>query len=155
MSELLAELGLTRFPRLHRDLWFAAALAAGVVFWSALALLGAPRSPHAPTPMQAFSLLLWQPLLEELVFRGLVQGQLAHSAAGRRSWLGFSLANVLTSLLFSGLHLWRHALWWAVGTFVPSLLFGFFRDRHASVYPSVLLHAYYNTGYFLTAGFPP
>jgi membrane protease YdiL (CAAX protease family) len=36
--------------------------------------------------------------------------------------------------------------------FLPSLCFGFVRDRFGSVYPSIALHAFYNHGYFLLVG---
>jgi membrane protease YdiL (CAAX protease family) len=32
---------------------------------------------------------------------------------------------------------------------LPSLLYGYFRDRHGSVYPAIALHVFYNAGYFL------
>lgn len=155
MASLLVEFGLTKFPRVDRDPLFILALVAGVAFWTALAWLGPPRSVASAGWSRSLALTLWQPLVEEFLFRGLLQGQMAQGALGRRALWGFSLANLATSFMFATLHLWQHPPMWAAATFVPSLLFGFFRDRHGSLYPSMLLHIYYNSGYFLTAGFPP
>jgi membrane protease YdiL (CAAX protease family) len=62
--------------------------------------------------------------------------------------------NLITSLLFVLGHLWQHPAAWAVAIAVPSLVFGWFRDRHDSVYPCIALHMFYNTGYFALTGLP-
>lgn len=126
---------------------FALALAAGVVFWIALAWLDA--APPAYGAAALVSLVLLQPLVEELLFRGLLQGWLAERAWGRRGLAGFTLANVAVSLVFTALHFFNHPPLWAAGVLLPSLLFGYFRDRHDSVLPAIALHVFYNAGYFL------
>ena len=129
------------------DPHFALALAAGVVFWLALAGLGMAGPRHEWTAL--FVLVLLQPVLEELLFRGLIQGKLLTRNWGKRQFAGFTLANLATSLLFTALHFASHPPLWAAGVMVPALLFGYFRDRHASVYPAIALHVFYNAGYFL------
>ena len=62
---------------------------------------------------------------------------------------GFTLANLATSVLFTALHFVSHPPLWAAGVLLPSLLYGYFRDRHDSVYPAIALHVFYNAGYFL------
>jgi hypothetical protein len=47
------------------------------------------------------------------------------------------------------MHLWSHPAGWAAAVIVPSLVFGYVRDRYQSVYPSIVLHLYYNAGYAL------
>jgi hypothetical protein len=126
---------------------FALALAAGVAFWLALAWLGV--KPPLAGPAALFSLVLLQPLVEELLFRGLLQGWLRTWAWARRQLGGFTLANLAVSLVFSALHFINHPPLWAAGVLLPSLLFGYFRDRHGSVLPAVTLHVFYNAGYFL------
>ncbi|MBX3329439.1 MAG: JDVT-CTERM system CAAX-type protease [Nitrospira sp.] len=98
------------------------------------------------------SIALWQPLFEELLFRGIVQGHLLQSMTRQKTWFGLSTSNLLTSFLFSLAHLASHSLSWSLLVFIPSLCFGFVRDRFGSVYPSIALHAFYNTGYFLLIG---
>ena len=36
-----------------------------------------------------------------------------------------------------------------MSVFVPSLIFGYFRDRYRNIVPAVLLHVFYNTGFVL------
>lgn len=62
------------------------------------------------------------------------------------------LANLLTSLSFTLAHLASHSTSWSLLVLIPSLCFGFVRDRFGSVYPSIILHVFYNTGYFLLIG---
>ena len=98
------------------------------------------------------SLLLVQPLLEELAFRGLVQGCLLHLAShagSPRRWGPITLANALTTLLFVLLHLRVQPLPWALAVAGPSLLLGHVRERLDSVWPAVLLHVWFNLGFSL------
>jgi membrane protease YdiL (CAAX protease family) len=89
------------------------------------------------------------PLLEELVFRGLLQGRLL-ARTGRR--LGpVTLANGLTTLVFVALHLVAQPLAWALAVALPSLVLGHLRERLHSVWPAIGTHAFYNAGFALTA----
>jgi len=94
------------------------------------------------------------PVLEELAFRGFLQSAVYRTKWGPQTRLGLSNANILTSLVFAGMHLLQHAPIWAALTFFPSLIFGFFRDRYDSTTPSIALHIFYNAGYFWLFG-PP
>ena len=129
------------------DSRFGLALLAGVVFWLALAWLGEPGPLHGQAAL--FSLVLLQPLVEELLFRGLLQGRLVARPWGRHSVLGLSRANWTVALLFTALHFIGHPPLWAAGVLLPALLYGYFRDRHDSVLPAIALHVCYNAGYFL------
>jgi hypothetical protein len=129
------------------DPHFALALGAGIVFWLALAGQGMAGPRHDRTTLLV--LVLLQPLLEELLFRGLIQGKLLARTWGKRQFAGFTLANLATSLLFTALHFASHPPLWAAGVLLPSMLFGYFRDRHDSLYPAIALHVFYNAGYFL------
>lgn len=130
-------LGLDRCPPLHRDRPFLTALLAGGGFWLLLWLC---------VPVQP--LALWQPLVEELLFRGVLQGQWCRRSWGQRAWSGMTVANIVTSLLFMLGHWWHHPPLWAMAMLLPSLLFGYLRDPYTSVYPAIALHIFYNTGYF-------
>jgi uncharacterized protein len=96
------------------------------------------------------ALTVWHPIVEELLFRGAIQGQLLRHLWARVEWAGLSVANLATSAAFALAHLLYYAAPWAVAVFLPSLVFGHFRDRHRSVYPGIVLHAAYN-GCFLAA----
>ncbi len=90
------------------------------------------------------SLIVWQPLFEEILFRGLIQGQLLKRSWGQRAWLRISAANIVTSTLFVAAHMVMNPPLFALTVFIPSLLYGYFREHCNSVYPSIALHAAYN-----------
>jgi hypothetical protein len=126
------------------------ALAAALVVWPAL---GLSVGEHMRLPLHWggwLSLLLVQPITEELVFRGVLQGELlrltAHRRAGPLTW-----ANLLASAGFVGLHLLAQPPGWAWAVLVPSLVFGHLRDRLGSVLPAVFMHVAYNLGFGITA----
>ncbi|RZI43422.1 JDVT-CTERM system CAAX-type protease [Herbaspirillum sp. HC18] len=100
-----------------------------------------------PDVALVLSMVLAQPLLEELLFRGVIQGQLASTPWGQRRLAGLSAANCLATTLFALAHLPHHSSLWAAGVIAPSLVFGHFRDRYGNVYPAILLHAFYNACY--------
>lgn len=137
---------------LVRDKAFIAAAVAAPLTWFLLWQWRAPVIDWGwplQTPGRYLLLVVIYPLLEEYVFRGGLQPWLARYSANRCAWRGVSRANVLTSILFSALHLFAHTPLWALAVFIPSLIFGFFRDRYASIQPSVVLHVFYNAGFFL------
>ena len=94
------------------------------------------------------SVVLWSPLWEELLFRGLLQGELMERGWTRCWVYGLSGANITVSLLFTVFHLWSHSPIWAALVLFPSLIFGYLRDRFDSTIPSVFTHMWYNSGYF-------
>jgi len=154
LTQILAALGLQSPRSFHRDPAFLLLVALGPMVW--LAMTG--FSALHPLPWQALrspaflSAALWQPLFEELLFRGIVQGYALQSRGMQKAWNGITLANLLTSLLFSLVHLASHSIGWAFLIFVPALCFGFVRDRFGSVYPAIALHVFYNAGYFSLVG---
>lgn len=154
-ASVLGELlGLRLVPGFYRSPAFLYALAGGAAFFGVLPLLVAVQ-PVSWQRMLSVAFLLaavWQPIVEELLFRGCLQGVLVRRAWGRRTVSGISIANLLTSILFIGGHIPTHPLLWALLTLFPSLLFGVLRDRSGSVVPPIALHIFYNTGYFLIAG---
>jgi hypothetical protein len=141
-------------PRFWRDTLFYAALGAALVYWLGLYLATRPQTAF-DWPLHAPLLFLYPalvyPVAEELVFRGLVQ-DLAHRHL--KPWrLGpLTHANILTSVLFTALHFINHPPLWAAAVFIPSLLFGFFKDRSGALGAPVFLHVFYNSGYFWLFG---
>jgi membrane protease YdiL (CAAX protease family) len=154
----MQECGLAR-PRPALTAWppdahLVLAMALALPVWVALGLLVGGRM-HAPAGWTAWaSFVVVQPLLEELVFRGILQGQALRltTRQGVARRLGpVTLANVLVSVAFVALHLRAQPLAWALPVFVPSLVLGHLRERMGSVWPAVLVHAIYNAGFGLTA----
>lgn len=95
------------------------------------------------------------PVLEELAFRGLIQGYLLQSAMLSTRSLGITGANGVTSLLFAAMHLINQPVGLAALIFFPSLVFGELRDRFNGTLPSILTHVYYNVGLLLVLSNKP
>ncbi len=129
------------------DRTFQIALLFGPVVWLALSLI-LEASAAPPAWQTILMVVLLYPLLEELAFRGFLQSWLLERPAFARHLVpGITHANLLTSLLFAAAHLFNQPPLWALSVFMPSLVFGFFRDRYNLVWPSVLLHCWYNAGF--------
>ena len=132
--------------------WLAAIVVAWPVWFGLYQLSPGHFDPGwaVESPMPFFMLVLLYPLLEEIVFRGFLQESLLKLTPLARSILGITLANVVTSIMFAAAHLISHTPLMAALVILPSLLFGYFRDRFDGwLIPSILLHIYYNLGYFL------
>lgn len=99
-------------------------------------------------PRDLLYLALLYPLVEELLFRGVLQGALLQRAIFHCKHAGLTRANLLVSVVFTALHLFTHPPLAALSVMVPSLIFGYFRDRHASLHAPIVLHVFYNLGYF-------
>ncbi|HWS03871.1 MAG TPA: JDVT-CTERM system glutamic-type intramembrane protease [Gammaproteobacteria bacterium] len=99
-------------------------------------------------PRELVFLVILYPSVEELLFRGLLQGWLLERANFQRHWQGLTLANLATSVIFTVLHFLMHPPLAAASVLLPSLVFGYFRDRYGRLHAPILLHVYYNLGYF-------
>jgi len=137
-------------PSYWKDPLFFAAIGAALLYWALLFITTQPQpDPGWPLrePLRFLYPALFYPVIEELVFRGMIQ-----DLAGRHlhAWrIGpLSHANIITSLLFTALHFINHPPLWAAAVFIPSLLFGFFRERSGTLAAPVLLHVFFNSGYF-------
>jgi membrane protease YdiL (CAAX protease family) len=136
--------------RFWRDPLFHAALAGGLLFWLALYYIQQPVIQwHWPLlePWQFLVPVLFYPLIEEVIFRGLLQ-ELVHEYISQRSIGPFSVANILTSIVFTAMHFLTHSPLWAALVLFPSLVFGFFKDRTGRLPAPMLLHVFYNAGFF-------
>jgi membrane protease YdiL (CAAX protease family) len=148
---LAEEAGFRPARQCYIEARFALAFLAGIlVVWLGHHWLPPFSSSHVFDWKLLLALIIWQPVFEEILFRGLIQGQLAKRTWGQRSWLQISSANAVTSLLFAGIHVIYSSALFSLTVFIPSLVFGYFRDRCNSVYPSILLHCAYNA--FVFAG---
>ncbi|MGB5306133.1 MAG: JDVT-CTERM system glutamic-type intramembrane protease [Gammaproteobacteria bacterium] len=141
---------------LRKDPLFLAALAAGPLCWLLIYLILQPEPRWAwplMAPLQYLLPALLYPVLEEIVFRGLLQDfvreRISASAFGP-----LSVANLLTSICFTALHFIYHPPLWAALVLFPSLVFGFFKDRTGHLTAPIVLHVFYNAGFLwlFTAG---
>ncbi len=85
-------------------------------------------------------------VVEEVLFRGFLQGWLLRRAGLRQMLFYFSRANWLTSLAFAAAHIWTHSLVLVPGYFAVGMVLGYFRERYSGILVPVLLHSYYNLG---------
>ena len=94
------------------------------------------------------------PIVEELIFRGVVQEQLYRALSkdqGRLLWIG--KANLVTSILFALAHwLFRDPLT-ALLVFPASLFFGWLYERHHSLTLPVLAHILANACFLVVTSF--
>jgi len=134
-------------PRIFwRDGAFYAALVAGPLCWLILHVTGQPYV--GPPPILLWlKLSLLMPVLEEIVFRGGIQTALFQRQFFSRRWYGISVANVCTSIVFAAMHLISQPPLWAALVFIPSIVFGWARDRYENIAPCIILHALYNAGF--------
>ncbi len=134
------------------DFWIACL--AAIIFWLAYGYYFAPEKTNTtPTHFNLLLLIIIFPVLEEIVFRGLIQESiqqlLANNHLKTRLCWRISRANLITSLFFSVAHLWSQSTLWALAIIVPSVIFGYFKDRYQSLLPSIWLHIFYNLGFYL------
>ncbi len=154
-AAFLSEIGVAGYARFYRDSHFILAILAGFVFVAITSYLNLlPATPKEIATVRLVVVIgLWYPIVEELLFRGVIQGWLGTTRPGQHRIAHVTLANWITSLLFVGLHTIYQPAVWSVLIIVPSLLFGHLRDRHHSVYPSIALHAFYNLCFVLIPRF--
>ena len=136
-------------PIFWQDSLFYTALAGALVVWMGLYLLLQPQPAFGwplQEPLRFLYPALLYPVVEELVFRGLLQ-DLAHKYLQAWQFGPLSHANILVSLAFTGLHFINHPPMWAAAVFIPSLVFGLFKDRTGGLSAPIALHVFYNSGY--------
>lgn len=123
---------------------------AAVPVWAALGLGGAGRLQVATDAWAALSFVVLYPVLEELAFRGTLQGALLRTRAARRCG-PFSAANLMTSAAFALAHLVAQPAAWAAAALVPSLAYGHLRERLGGVTAPILVHVVHNAGFAVVA----
>jgi len=131
-----------------KDNRFLLAVLLGPIVWALLWGV-VPGSNGAATAMLFVNMVLIYPLLEELAFRGFLQGWLLEQEFFTKQRFGLTAANLLTSIVFALAHLVNQPPLWAAAVFFPSLVFGYFRDRHQTIITSFMLHAWYNAGFLV------
>ena len=149
LNSVLTDIGLIAWPPFYKDRLFLAALFSGAIVWVVLWFSVVPTFIIVESSVATiiFLTVVWHPILEEILFRGVVQGTLFHKSWGSKYFAGLSAANWITSILFFSAHLLFQPWMWTISVLIPSLVYGFFRDRYANIYPCIILHAFYNGGF--------
>ena len=145
LAEIFREAGLLSLPKFYRHpKFYLAVLAAVPVIWVLHGWAPVFETRQVFHWAGLLSIIIWQPFIEELLFRGIIQGQLSKAQWAHQSVFNISSANLVTSVLFVAAHMLNSPLAWSLLIIIPSLLFGYFRDTYNSVYPSMVLHCCYN-----------
>lgn len=134
-----------------RDWQVGAALLAAPVVWGILLWWLRPEwNPNWPMafPVRFLILAAAYPIVEEIIFRGALQGWFSNFSWGAKKFGLVSGANIVTSIIFAGSHGFNHPPLMAAAVFIPSLTFGYFRDRHEGLAVPITLHCFYNAGWF-------
>ena len=127
------------------------------VVWAAIAWIFGPDSDFgsfARWPLRAVAILLIFPVLEEIVFRGLIQDYISVKLSTWDIYLGITSANWVTTLLFCLTHLVTRSFIVALLVIVPSLVLGSLRDKGFSIKALAAIHVYWNGGVYLLVGIP-
>lgn len=137
-------------PDFIRDRHFHLALLAGPLAWLLAWVVLRPQTDSLwplREPLMVFWAVLFFPVVEELLFRGLLQ-EFVRDYFSRRRFGPLSVANLVTSVLFVLAHLmFRGVAVLNVLVFLPSLVFGYFKERTGRLLAPILLHAWYNLGF--------
>jgi len=80
-----------------------------------------------------FFLIVFYPVVEEFAFRGVIQEFIASKTKQYGPFFYFTIANIITSLLFVAMHFVHHSPVWALWVFIPSLIFGYFKDQYGYI----------------------
>ena len=141
---------LPELTRVDRFILVAAVVAAPLFWLMAFLYWQPPFDPGWPfDDLRRFLfLVVFVPAIEELCFRGVLQPYLLSKTTKTFCRQYISLANLLTSALFAAMHLLQHSLLWSIATFIPSLLFGWLRERTGRTWPAAAMHVYFNFGFF-------
>lgn len=133
-------------------IWWLIALA-GLLGDAALRLAapGLLASSAVHSAAQWLWCVLWAPALEEVTFRGILQGEFLQTRWGRSRVLGITGANVGCSILFVALHFLHHPADWALSVFAPSLVLGWLRERHSGAASPIAMHIVFNLTFFMAA----
>jgi len=122
-----------------------AVLLAPLLGFAFLLLQGASFQLQTALPMRTIALVVVLiPICEEIVFRGLLQHELASYNRLRQTVAGLSWDNIISSTLFSV----THALYFGNALVllleIPALILGLFYSRQRKLIYPICLHAWYN-----------
>ncbi len=106
-------------------------------------------SNQITSSLYIIKLVVLYPFFEEVIFRGAIQGELLKRSTFKNVTCKISLANFTTSSLFSTMHILNLPIEIAILTFIPSLILGYFRERHLGLLAPIMLHMYFNSIYIL------
>ena len=139
-------IGLNLNTKWLKNVTFYLALLTALPAKTLIVLLSPHIKTHIDLSIHLIFFLLFISFSEELFFRGFLIPVFSSFIKGN-FWL-FSYSNIIVSVAFSISHIFLHNVFWSALVFFPSLIYGYFREKHGSILPSVILHFAYNLIYF-------
>ncbi|WP_353505895.1 JDVT-CTERM system glutamic-type intramembrane protease [Vibrio sp. SCSIO 43140] len=118
------------------------------MFWLCLPLHLVPKWDI--TLLASINLLIFFPVIEEVLFRGIIQESLLTIEVMKKNRYEVSLANIVTSCIFTGLHILNQAVILAILILLPSLVLGIFKERYSSLFIPIMFHILFNTTFLLS-----
>ena len=138
-----------------RSHYFFLSLAGGLPVWIIVfycAYLEVLQPPEIEHPLSVLAAVVLFPILEELVFRGLLWDLWDYFKRVKSSYLGMlAVKNCCISVCFSMLHIFNFGLLGGFLVFIPSLWLGWLKDRSGSTKTCCLVHILWNAGFVAAA----
>ncbi len=103
--------------------------------------------PNFGIIMMALTLLIAQPIMEEVLCRGIVLNQLKINMP---TWI----AVLISSLLFGAIHLMAGGIWLVIGATLMGICFGIVFVKTKSLYVAIVVHAFANLPDFIMPYLP-
>ena len=95
------------------------------------------------TAMLIASAVLVAPILEEAIFRGLIQSVMAEALGESRRWSIVLVASLVFAMIHANFTTWEN--WQALpGLFVLGLVLGWLYERSGSLWPGIVVHIGFN-----------
>ncbi len=105
---------------------------------------------HAGTVLIIVSAVLVAPILEESIFRGVIQSVMVETLGESRRWAVVIVASILFMLMHADTSSWEN--WQALpGLCVLGLVLGWLYERSGSLWPSIIVHMGFNAMNILMA----
>ena len=133
--QITSRTSLKKLRFTSRHIKLAIAFAIAPLFWALLYFFTRQVSNLSWPflfPREYLTQALIFPILEEVVFRKILQGYFYELSSGQKSWHGISNANILASLIFGCTHLIYHSYIWAMAVLISCLP----RPRRRDVSPN-------------------
>ena len=129
--------------------YFFLSLAGGLPVWIVVfycAYLDVLQPPVIEHPLSVLAAVVLFPVLEELVFRGLLWDLWDYVKRGKSVYLGtLAVKNCCISICFSMLHIFNFGVLGGLLVFIPSLWLGWLKARSGSTKTCCLVHVVWNS----------
>ncbi len=126
-----------QYRNLFAPLFCSAAISAAGLAWGCPSTVAAKQFAIVPSVCSIGSLLLLGPLAEEVIFRGILYAVV-------RTEAGVVAGMLLSSLLFTVLHVSSYSVIWLLPVFLGSLTMSLVYERWRSLWLCIGLHSAYN-----------